>query len=98
MKVVHWPTILELSKCDESTQSASIQALRNAINFLAVCSMTQADCETMAAGDRAQMIKHFRNRTETSLNAASFLTSTDIVVLQAFVLYLVSCVLLQIRD
>ena len=87
-KVLHWPTILELLNERDVTKSSASRALESAIYFMAACATTTADCEALSIDNRPSFIKSLRYATEQSLSAAQLLTTNDLVVLQAFVIYL----------
>lgn len=86
-KALHWPTAYSALIFSESETSLSNGhlALESAICFTAVCSLTKAERD-----DRSHDIKRYRASAERSLICARFLVSTELVVLQAFVIYLVS--------
>jgi hypothetical protein len=93
-KILHWPTVL--SMVEESHQSIvgihpilSVQVLETAIYFMALCSITNDEAEEMDLGDRSEMLQTYRCVIEGLLARSSLLHSPDLIVLQAFVIYLV---------
>lgn len=94
-KVLHRPTTepLLLAVAQESAcipKGAGYEALLFAIYFAAVTSLTPDECLELLGKERANLAGQFRHCCEISLANADFLNSTDMQVLQAFSLYLVS--------
>lgn len=95
VKILHRPTLdaylvdckefLDYDLCDPSPA-----ALRAAVCYAAVASMTEGQCKAIFSCPKLQVLPEFRNDCDVALNRAGLLTTTDITVLQAFVLYLVS--------
>jgi hypothetical protein len=93
-KILHWPTAL--SMVEESHQSIagtlpilSVQVLETAICYMALCSITNDEAGEMDLGDRPEMLQAYRCVIEELLARSSLLHSPDLIVLQAFVIYLV---------
>lgn len=61
-----------------------VEALESAIYFAALCTLSPDEIE-----DRDVQLMRYRSATEASLTRAGLLTTTNIVTLQAFVIYLV---------
>ena len=68
----------------------SVQALKASIHFVAVCSMTEKQCRATFEASRSSMVAEYRDICEAAIGQTDFVTSSDVTVLQAFVLYLVS--------
>lgn len=67
----------------------STEALAWAVCYSAVCSMTEEQCQTLIQQSKPAAVAAYQQGCENSLDRAGYLTTDDIVVLQAFVLYLV---------
>lgn len=80
-----------------NTNTTAAKALENAVYFLALCSTTPEDCEHFRLGDRAELLDQARHAVEISLSDAQLLVTNDVIVLQAFVLYLVSLTSLHLQ-
>lgn len=65
-------------------------ALRAAVCYSAVASMTEQQCQAAFGCPKLKVLPEFRDACDVALNKASLLTSREMTVLQAFVLYLVS--------
>lgn len=95
VKILHRPTLNAFLMdfqgfLDYDVQDSSPAALRAAVCYAAVVSMTDEQCQATFSSPKLKVIPEFRNACDVSLNRAGLLTTTDITVLQAFVLYLVS--------
>ncbi|KAI9727227.1 MAG: hypothetical protein M1834_008487 [Cirrosporium novae-zelandiae] len=79
-----------LKACDDlHNLSKGMEALMFAIYLSAISSLSSQDCESMI-GDKSVLVAKYRFATKQALNNASFLRSSDLTTLQAFVLYLLS--------
>lgn len=67
-----------------------LEALMFAIYFSAITSMTDDEVNATFAEDKAILLGKFHNATQQALVNASFMRSTELMVLQALLLYLVS--------
>ncbi|KAG8530256.1 uncharacterized protein KY384_004757 [Bacidia gigantensis] len=91
LKILHWPTALKsfsiptTSTDGSPTLSPADQSLEFAVLFAAMCSLRDDEIK-----DRRSLLVRYRQATELSLSQAGLMSSLNIVVLQAFVLYLVS--------
>lgn len=90
MKVFHAPTVQGtiLGQIGKVSPARSEQALRSAIYLISTVSCTEEQCQIALQQSRGELVNRFRHATEAALSAAHFVTTTDIVVLQGFVLYL----------
>lgn len=95
LKVSHVPTLRSLMLSEEqasaeSTNCPSREALKFAICFTAVCTLTEVERQNLLMEERNGIINRYRLAAEVMLSRANLLTTSDITVLQAFVIYLVS--------
>jgi hypothetical protein len=93
-KILHWPTTLVTIKqrhCSSEVAPSSLSShvLEMAIYFLAACTITNPEAETMGLGDRFSLLQGFRSAVEGLFVRSNLLQSPDLVLLQAFVIYLV---------
>ena len=65
-------------------------ALRSAINYATVTSLTPAECLHHLGQERAALLEWLRSTTESALNRADMIVSSEMSTLQALVFYLVS--------
>lgn len=70
----------------------SVEALSSAVCYAAVISMTENQCQTMFRADKSDIVTYYRVACERAFEQAGLITTNEITVLQAFVLYLVSLV------
>lgn len=95
VKILHRPTLNAFlvdsqGFLDYDIQDSSPAALRAAVCYAAVVSMTEEQCKAKFSSPKSTVLPEFRNACDMALSRAGLLTTTDITVLQAFVLYLVS--------
>jgi len=92
MKVFHTPTVQQivLGQIGKSSHSASERALVSSIYLISTVSLTDGECRRAFQESRSDLITRFRRITEDALSAAGFVTTTDLMVLRAFILYLAS--------
>ncbi|KUJ12925.1 uncharacterized protein LY89DRAFT_622987, partial [Mollisia scopiformis] len=90
-KIIHAPTtqqrILEASSNLDNVPK-SLEALMFSIYYFAATSLTPEESETLFGQDQTSLTKKYWLGFQQALANASFLKSSDIVTLQAFVLYL----------
>lgn len=75
-----------------STSSASsevLNALEQSIYFMAICTMTESECEQMMYESKKNLLHRHRHAVEAALTRSEFLVNPDKLTLQSFVLYLV---------
>lgn len=94
LKVSHVPSLRrfllsEEEDCAKSLHCPSREALKSAICFTAVCTLTEPESRAMFMEEKSKVVNRFRLATEVMLSRADCLTTSDITVLQAFVIYLV---------
>jgi len=68
----------------------SVEALVSAVCYSAIGSMTEAQCQSMFHASKSNVGADYRVACERAVERAGLITTNDITVLQAFVLYLVS--------
>ncbi|GAM86195.1 hypothetical protein ANO11243_042070 [Dothideomycetidae sp. 11243] len=68
--------------------AASVFALERAIYFMAVCTMTENECNIMLYEEKATLTSRFRQAVELALSRAGLLTNPDKLILQTLVIYL----------
>lgn len=67
----------------------SVEALSSAVCYSALSSMTEEQCQSMFHASKSTVTGDYRVACERAVERAGLITTTDITVLQAFVLYLV---------
>jgi hypothetical protein len=93
VKILHVPTaqkaVLDaMSNLDHV--SKAMEALLFGIYTIAVTSMDDGECQNTLQESKASALGRFRAASQQALRAASILKTSDMMVLQAFVLFLVS--------
>ncbi|KAI1424524.1 fungal-specific transcription factor domain-containing protein [Xylaria sp. FL1777] len=92
IKLLHVPAMTKIVKelrSDMSTMTPGIEALMFAIYFAAITSMEYDEVITNFGAEKQQLIARYRFATEQALAKANCVTSSELVVLQAFVLFLI---------
>lgn len=88
-KPVHWPSTLAIIRPQNDglhrTLTPNARALESAVHFTAACSLLDHEVE-----QRQSIVQQLRQTAEDALARAGLLTTTDLSVLQAFIIYLVS--------
>jgi len=93
-KILHIPStfkMVEMASQQPAMTSKADECLLFAIYHFAVVSMTGDDCAKDFGEARAILVQRYHFATRQALINASFLKTTDMVVLQALVLFLLSC-------
>ncbi|ERS97592.1 hypothetical protein HMPREF1624_05763 [Sporothrix schenckii ATCC 58251] len=93
LKILHRPTIAQhlvngASYLGYPEGHTSVAALDSAVLYVAVNSMDDEQCRALLGRDRAGLLVATRQACEAALERAGLLTTRDMTVLQAFVLYL----------
>ena len=83
--VLHWPSTLALFNVSNEKEDVKLRALKSAILFTSVCSLLDHELE-----GRRVILNRYRQRAEEAFIDAGLLTTTSFMILQAFVIYLVS--------
>ena len=91
----HMPALRSLLLSEEREGSdpfdcPSREALKFSICFTAICSLSEVEVRKMFLEKKENILNRFRLATEVMLSRAGLLTTSDLAVLQAFVIYLVS--------
>lgn len=94
-KILHRPSIRAFLRNDEpyldyEPDHQAPVTLAYAIYYAAVCTIDDAQCQLLFGMDKKTVSTDLQRETETALVKADFVTTTDITVLQAYVLSLVS--------
>ncbi|KAI0425366.1 fungal-specific transcription factor domain-containing protein [Xylaria sp. FL1042] len=92
IKLLHVPTTTKIVKelrSDMSTITPGVEALMFAIYLAAITSMEHDEVVTNFGAEKPQLIARYRFATEQALAKANCVTSSELVVLQAFVLFLI---------
>ncbi len=100
VKILYKPTAesLVMSACtDIDSVDASKKCLLFAIWFAAVTTMSKAECLRSLKEERSSALPKYRQALEQALAQAEWMTSQDIEVLQALILFMVSSKLIRIR-
>ena len=92
-KIVHQPTLQDMildasSNLDEIPKN--LEALMFAIYSTAVMSLQEDECQRLFREPQTSLLERYRFATRKALVRAKFLETSEIMVLQAFVLHLVS--------
>ncbi|KAI1765639.1 fungal-specific transcription factor domain-containing protein [Hypoxylon sp. FL1150] len=92
VKILHVPsmnkTIREL-RSNMNEISPGLEALMFAIYYSSITSMEEEEVKVNFGADKGHLINKYRFATEQALAKANFLVTSEVVVLQAFVLFLV---------
>ncbi|KAI9667771.1 MAG: hypothetical protein M1821_000590 [Bathelium mastoideum] len=92
-KVVHVPTLrpaIQKAASDVQTVPRSLEALMFAIYGAAVMSLTDDECKQRFSEPRKGLLSQYISATAVALSRARFMGTTNLVVLQALVLHLLS--------
>ncbi|KAI5456769.1 fungal-specific transcription factor domain-containing protein [Mariannaea sp. PMI_226] len=92
-KLLHGPSVQKdilQSLSEPSSNVGPTEALIFSIYLVAVVSLTEEECQTLLNQSREMQLARFCHATEVALSRVDFLRSTDLKVLQAFTLYLLS--------
>jgi hypothetical protein len=96
VKVFHAPTIQQLildASGDLDCVSRNVEALMFAIYCISVESLADGECISILGQSKASALRQFRSAAQCALTNASLLKSSDIIILQAFTLFIVSCLI-----
>ncbi len=78
--------------------SKGLEALMFAIYTFAVTSLATLECESMFGEAKSTLLAKYRLGTQQALVRAGFLRSSELILLQAFVLFLVSILSFHFRS
>ncbi|KAK5197915.1 hypothetical protein LTR92_002160 [Exophiala xenobiotica] len=93
MKLIHAPTTekaIQHAASDPKEVSKSVEALLFAIYSVAIMSMQDKDCEQQFDQPRKALLSRYVRATKLALSRANLMGTSNIVVLQAFLLHLAS--------
>ena len=83
--------VLQKAASDPASLSQGQQALCFAVYFIAALSLSDEECKAkLDSLSRQALLKDFQSSVETALVAANYASTSDLLVLQAFILYMVS--------
>ena len=92
MKIFHVPTMnvaireLQATKCENL--SSSMEAALFSIYYSVISSMSQSEVEANFDSDKTTLLSRYRFGVEQALAKADLMTTTEIVTVQAYVLFL----------
>jgi hypothetical protein len=92
VRVLHRPTaknILINASSNTDSLSRSAEALLFSIYYGAVASLTPEQCQSLLGESKDSLSKRYRFATEQALARAGFLNSSSLMLLQAFVFFLI---------
>ncbi|KAI0101980.1 hypothetical protein F4776DRAFT_676195 [Hypoxylon sp. NC0597] len=95
IKVLHRPSLSKSmldGQCYLGYEAGhtSMTCLSSAVCYSALASMTEAQCQTTFSMDKRALIVEYREACEAELERSELLATSDITILQAFILYLVA--------
>ena len=93
VKILHLPSVKDnIFTAYDSLDNLGkpIESLIFAVFFAAVTSMTPNDCREILGEDKKELLVRYRFAAEQALERAGLLTTQEVMVLQAFVIFLVS--------
>lgn len=92
-KIIHAPTTQEImlrATRNPNELSSATEALMLAIYSSAVCSLNSTECEKVTGQTRSALLHRLLGATRQALVNAGFLKTSNLTVLQAYTLFLVS--------
>ncbi|PSS02088.1 fungal-specific transcription factor domain-domain-containing protein [Coniella lustricola] len=93
LKIIHTPTLqgqLIEAAANPAKIPKPLEALLFSIYYMAVLTLTDDEVQETFKEERTRMMARFHRATQQSLVNAGFMKTADIVVLQAFVMYLLA--------
>jgi hypothetical protein len=93
IKLFHAPTVQQKvldAAADLENIPKNIEALMFGIYAAATMSMNDEECHKLFDKNKDEVLVHFQSGAKHALRNAGYLRSSDLVVLQAFTLYLVT--------
>ncbi|KAI1082086.1 fungal-specific transcription factor domain-containing protein [Whalleya microplaca] len=91
VKILHVPTMNKIIRELRSNMkdiSPGLEALMFSIYYAAITSMEDAEVKMNFGAEKAQLINKYRFATEQALAKADFLVTSELITVQAFVLFL----------
>jgi len=101
LKISHVPTLqgqIIGAGANLAKISKPLEVLMFSIYFIAVTSLSEEEVQSTFGEDRHVLLAKYHTATQQALVNAGFMRSTDIMVLQAYVLYLVSLIRSSLRE
>lgn len=92
LKILHVPTtekLIEAASLSAENTSPNVKCLLIAIQFAAVTSLTDTQCQHTMNMSREAILNILRIQIKEALDAANLVTSHSLMTLQAFVIFLV---------
>ena len=92
VKIIHAPTVQQQildASADLGRVSENTEALMFGVYCMSIASTTTEDCKAFFGKDRDLLLAQYHAGARKALTNAGLLRSSDLVVLQAFTLYLV---------
>ncbi|KAK3712302.1 hypothetical protein LTR37_009164 [Vermiconidia calcicola] len=93
VKVVHVPStlgVLQRAAANPSSASKATEALLFAIYHFAITAMSETECHKLLAEPRTKLLTRYHDALRQALVNASFMRSTDLTLVQAFILLLLA--------
>ncbi|KUJ13101.1 uncharacterized protein LY89DRAFT_673198 [Mollisia scopiformis] len=94
LKIFHAPTVQQQvldASADLDNVDKGMEALMFGIYSISVNSMAESDCSAMFGEDKTILRERFQEGARHAFRRCGLLRSSDMTILQAFVLYLYSC-------
>ncbi|KAI4140836.1 MAG: hypothetical protein LQ341_003683, partial [Variospora aurantia] len=92
VKVIHRPS-LEKTLADEAKEldhiSKPLECMMFSIYFAAVTSLSDEECLSMTGMEKESALKKYRFAFEQAMARAGFLSTTEMVIIQAFTIFLI---------
>lgn len=91
IKIIHTPSMTHTVNGldgDIASRGLELEALLMAISLAAVVSLNEDEAATKFGRSRTELIDSFRRETESALARSEFMITQDLVIVQAFVIYL----------
>ncbi|KAJ6072971.1 hypothetical protein N7467_011056 [Penicillium canescens] len=94
-KVIHRPSLRDFLRdekpyLDYEPDHQAPATLASAVYLAAVCTIDDAECQSLFNADKRTVIAEFQKETEGALARADFVTTNDLAVLQAYVISLLA--------
>ncbi|KAJ5550109.1 Transcription factor [Penicillium sp. DV-2018c] len=94
-KVLHRPSLQAFLKDDKpyldyEQDHKAPATLASAVYFCAVCTLDEAECQSIFNADKKTIVAEFQKETELALSRADFVTTNDLTVLQAYIISLLA--------
>lgn len=97
LKVTHTPTLqgqLIEAAANPSKMPKPLEALLFSIYYIAVMSLTDEEVRDTFNEEKSRLMSKYHRGTQQALVNAGFMRTSDLIVVQAFLLYLVSPIIL----